>query len=153
MISFKKTLRILEEKGKLDRIRDLVSLHEIPGIIRKAEKALLFENTGTEYPVAANICTRDNFCTIFNMDWKKIQKKYKINPEDCLAIWNKWLQAAPKPPLEPPIPQPAPAPVTPAPALTPAPAQTTTESGKTCSYCGLENKTNAKFCQKCGIAF
>lgn len=75
MISFKHALQILESKGKLDRIRDKVSLNEIPNIIKKAEKALLFENTGTEYAVASNICTRDNFCTIFNMNWKQIQEK------------------------------------------------------------------------------
>ena len=75
MVSFKQALQILEAKGKLERIRDKVSSNDIPDIIRKAEKALLFENTGTEYPVASNICTRDNFCTIFGMDWKQIQEK------------------------------------------------------------------------------
>ena len=75
MVSFKQALQILEEKGKLERIRDMTSVKEIPNIIRNAEKALLFENTGTEYPVASNICTRDNFCTIFEMDWKQIQEK------------------------------------------------------------------------------
>jgi 2,5-furandicarboxylate decarboxylase 1 len=75
MVSFKQALQILEEKGKLERITDKTSLNEIPEIIRNAENALLFENTGTEYPVASNICTRDNFCTIFNMDWKQIQEK------------------------------------------------------------------------------
>ncbi len=75
MVSFKQALQILEAKGKLERIRDETSLHEIPDIIRKAEKALLFENTGTEYSVASNICTRDNFCTIFSMNWKEIQEK------------------------------------------------------------------------------
>jgi 2,5-furandicarboxylate decarboxylase 1 len=75
MVSFKQALQILEEKGKLERITNKTSLNEIPDIIRKAEKALIFENTGTEYPVASNICTRDNFCTIFGMDWKQIQEK------------------------------------------------------------------------------
>ncbi len=75
MVSFKQALQILEVKGKLERVRDKVSLQEIPDRIKKAEKALLFENTGTEYSVASNICTRDNFCTIFSMDWKEIQEK------------------------------------------------------------------------------
>ncbi|MHC3129895.1 MAG: UbiD family decarboxylase [Candidatus Bathyarchaeota archaeon] len=75
MVSFKNALQILEAKGKLDRIRDKVSSNDIPNIIKKAEKALLFENTETEYSVASNICTRDNFCTIFNMNWKQIQEK------------------------------------------------------------------------------
>ena len=75
MVSFKQALQILEEKGKLEHIKNKTSVKEIPGIIRKAEKALLFENTRTEYPVASNICTRDNFCAIFNMDWKQIQEK------------------------------------------------------------------------------
>jgi len=75
LVSFKQALQILEEKGKLKRVTDKTSLNEIPEIIRNAENALLFENTGTEYPVASNICTRDNFCTIFGMDWKQIQEK------------------------------------------------------------------------------
>jgi len=75
MVSFKQALKILEEKGKLKRITKKTSLDEIPEIIRNAENALLFESTETEYPVASNICTRDNFCAIFDMDWKKIQEK------------------------------------------------------------------------------
>jgi len=75
LVSFKQALQILEEKGKLKRVTDKTSLNEIPEKIRNAENALLFENTGTEYPIASNICTRDNFCTIFNMNWKQIQEK------------------------------------------------------------------------------
>jgi len=75
MVSFKQALQILEEKGKLERVKNKTSLQEIPDTIRKAEKAIIFENTGTDYPVASNICTRDNFCTIFGMDWKQIQEK------------------------------------------------------------------------------
>jgi UbiD family decarboxylase len=72
---FRQALRILEEKGKLDRIREQLSLREISERIKKADKALLFEVTGTEYSLASNICTRDNFCRIFDMDWKEIQKR------------------------------------------------------------------------------
>jgi UbiD family decarboxylase len=75
LVSFKQALQILEEQGKLERITNKTSLNEIPDIIRNAEKALLFENTETEYPLASNICTRDNFCAIFNMDWKQIQER------------------------------------------------------------------------------
>ena len=75
LVSFKQALQTLEQKGKLERIKNKTSLNKIPAIIRNAEKALLFENTGTEYAVASNICTRDNFCTIFDMDWKQIQEK------------------------------------------------------------------------------
>ena len=75
MVSFKQALQILEEKGKLKRNTNKTELTEIPDSIRKAEKAIIFENTGTDYPVASNICTRDNFCTIFDMDWKQIQEK------------------------------------------------------------------------------
>jgi len=75
MVSFKHALQILEEKGKLERVKNQTALNKIPDLIRKAEKALLFENTGTEYQLASNICTRDNFCTIFGMDWKQIQEK------------------------------------------------------------------------------
>jgi 2,5-furandicarboxylate decarboxylase 1 len=75
MVSFKHALQILETKGKLERVKNKTSLNKIPDLIKKAEKALLFENTGTEYQVASNICTRDNFCTIFGMNWKQIQEK------------------------------------------------------------------------------
>ncbi|MCW4015298.1 MAG: UbiD family decarboxylase [Candidatus Bathyarchaeota archaeon] len=75
MVSFKQALNILEENGKLERIKNKTPLNKIPDIIRKAQKALLFENTTTPYHVASNICTRDNFCTIFDMNWKQIQNK------------------------------------------------------------------------------
>jgi UbiD family decarboxylase len=75
LVSFKQALQILEQKGKLERIKNRTSLNRIPDIVRKAEKALLFENTETKYALASNICTRNNFCTIFNMDWKQIQEK------------------------------------------------------------------------------
>ena len=75
MTSFRQTLQILEEKGKLDRIKEQLSMREIPKKIKKADKALLFEVTGTEYSLVSNICTRDNFCTIFDMDWKEIQRR------------------------------------------------------------------------------
>ncbi len=78
MPSFKQSLQILESNGRLKRIEQSVSLQEISGIIKESEKVLLFENTGTEYPVASNICTRENFCTIFKMDWKEIQEKVII---------------------------------------------------------------------------
>ncbi len=75
LVSFKQALQVLEEKGKLKRIKKNTQLNKIPNLIRKAEKALFFENTGTEYPVASNICTRDNFSIIFDLDWKQIQEK------------------------------------------------------------------------------
>ncbi|MFA5364442.1 MAG: UbiD family decarboxylase [Candidatus Bathyarchaeia archaeon] len=75
MVSFKQALQILESKDKLTRIKQETPLNQIPDIIRHAQNAVLFENTQTGYPVASNICTRDNFCTIFDMDWKQIQEK------------------------------------------------------------------------------
>ncbi len=27
-----------------------------------------------------------------NMDWKKIKKKFKVDADECIAEWNKWLQ-------------------------------------------------------------
>jgi UbiD family decarboxylase len=75
MVSFKQALQILEEKGKLKRVTDKTSLDDIPEIIRNAENALIFENTETKYQLASNICTRDNFCAIFGMNWKQIQEK------------------------------------------------------------------------------
>jgi 2,5-furandicarboxylate decarboxylase 1 len=89
LVSFKQALQILEEKGKLKRITDKTSLNKIPEIIRNAQNAILFENTGTEYQLASNICTRDNFCTIFGMDWKQIQEKLieaLDNPKKPLTI-------------------------------------------------------------------
>ena len=73
MTSFRQSLQILEENGKLDRITEQLSLREITKRIKKEDRALLFEVTGTEYTLAANVCTRANFCTIFDMDWKDIQ--------------------------------------------------------------------------------
>ena len=55
MVSFKQDLQILQQKGKLEQIKNKTSLHKISGILQKAEKALLFENTGTEYAVDSNI--------------------------------------------------------------------------------------------------
>jgi UbiD family decarboxylase len=75
LVSFKQALNILEQKGKLQRIKTKTSLNQIPALIRQAKNAVIFENTETEYPVASNICTRDNFCTIFGMDWNQIQER------------------------------------------------------------------------------
>ncbi|MCW4033783.1 MAG: UbiD family decarboxylase [Candidatus Bathyarchaeota archaeon] len=75
MVSFKQALQILESKGKLQRITQKVELNQIPGQIRNAKNAVIFENNPTNYPVASNICTRDNFCTIFDMTWNQIQEK------------------------------------------------------------------------------
>lgn len=89
MTSFGQALQILEENGKLDRITEQLSLREITKRIKKADRALLFEVTGTEYTLAANVCTRANFCTIFDMDWKDIQKRVITaldNPIEPLAI-------------------------------------------------------------------
>jgi len=54
LVSFKQDLQILQ-KGKLEQIKNKTSLPKISGILQKAEKALLFENTGTEYAVDPNI--------------------------------------------------------------------------------------------------
>ena len=68
-------LQILENKGELDRVDETVSVQKIPDIIKESRTAILFEKTGTEYSVASNICTRENFCTIFDMDWDEIQER------------------------------------------------------------------------------
>ncbi len=75
MHSFRQVLQKLESINKLNRIKEEVSLREIPNVIKKSDQAILFENTGTDYQVASNICTRENFCTIFDMDWKALQEK------------------------------------------------------------------------------
>jgi 2,5-furandicarboxylate decarboxylase 1 len=78
MIDFKQTIKKLEEQSRLEIISDKVSLSTISEMIKKSDKALLFENTGTDYMIASNICTRDNFCAIFNTDWKELQEKVAV---------------------------------------------------------------------------
>ena len=75
MYNFKQALDKLEVKGQLERVKEEMSLAEIAAKIKKSDKAILFETTETEYQVAANVCTRENFCTIFDMDWKALQEK------------------------------------------------------------------------------
>lgn len=75
MYNFKQALEKLELKGRLEHVKKEVSLEEISGKIKKSDKALLFDGTGTDYKVASNICTRENFCAIFDMDWKELQEK------------------------------------------------------------------------------
>lgn len=74
MYNLKKVLEKLDSKEKLERIREKVSLNEIRDFVKKSEKAILFENTGTDYSLISNICTRDNFCAIFDKDWKELQE-------------------------------------------------------------------------------
>lgn len=73
--NFKQALEKLESKGRLNHIKKEVSLDEISDWIKKSDKALLFENTGTDYRIASNVCTRENFCAIFDVDWKELQDK------------------------------------------------------------------------------
>lgn len=75
MYNFKQALEKLKSKGRLEIIKEKVTLEIISDRIKKTDKALLFENTGTEYQVASNICTRDNLCAIFDMRWKQLQEK------------------------------------------------------------------------------
>ncbi len=75
MYSFKQALQKLESMGRLRRVEEQVSIEEIPGIIKKSDKAILFEATGTDYWVVSNVCTRENFCAIFDMNWKELQEK------------------------------------------------------------------------------
>jgi 2,5-furandicarboxylate decarboxylase 1 len=75
MYRFRQALRKLESEGKLSRVEEDTSLEKISNRIKKSNEAILFENTGTEYSLASNICTRENFYTIFSMNWKQIQEK------------------------------------------------------------------------------
>lgn len=75
MYTFKQALEKLEAKGRLERVEEEISLEEISVRIKKSDKAFLFENTGTDYKIASNVCTRENFCAIFDMDWKELQEK------------------------------------------------------------------------------
>ncbi|MHA1265238.1 MAG: hypothetical protein ACTSRS_08410 [Candidatus Helarchaeota archaeon] len=40
---------------------------------------------------AVNSCWADADGILAHMDWKKIEKKYKVNRDDCIAEWKKWL--------------------------------------------------------------
>lgn len=75
MYNFKQTIVKLESKGKIKRVTEKMDLRDISNLIKKTDKAILFENTGTDYKVASNLCTRDNFCAIFDMEWKELQEK------------------------------------------------------------------------------
>ncbi len=75
MYDFKKALEKLRSKGRLEHVTEKISLDEISRMIKKSDKAFLFENTGTDYRIASNVCTRENFCTIFDMEWKELQKR------------------------------------------------------------------------------
>lgn len=75
MVTFKRALEILESKNRLERVKEAVSLEKISSIVKNSEKAVLFEDTGTAYPLASNLCTRENFCAIFDMEWRELQEK------------------------------------------------------------------------------
>ncbi|MBU7046291.1 MAG: UbiD family decarboxylase [Theionarchaea archaeon] len=75
MYDFKQALEKLRSKGRLEHVTEKTSLDEISRTIKKSDKAFLFENTGTDYRIASNVCTRENFCTIFDMEWKELQKR------------------------------------------------------------------------------
>ena len=75
MYTVKQALEKLESKERLERVKTHVSLDSIPNMIKKSDKALLFESTGTGYAVFSNVCTRENFCAIFDMEWKGLQEK------------------------------------------------------------------------------
>jgi len=89
MYSFKQALEKLISKERLEIIKEKVTLDKISDKIKKTDKALLFENTGTDYKVASNVCTRENFCTIFDMDWNELQKKVALamdNPIESVVV-------------------------------------------------------------------
>lgn len=89
MYTFREALEKLETKGRLETIREEVSLDEISHRIKQSGKAFLFENTGTDYKIASNVCTRENFCTIFGMDWKQLQEKVAAaldNPVEPVTV-------------------------------------------------------------------
>ena len=73
-MDFKEALKNLDSKGKLEHVKKTVSLPEISDRIKKSDRAFLFEATGTDYKVASNVCTRENFCTLFDMEWKELQE-------------------------------------------------------------------------------
>ncbi|MBU7016598.1 MAG: UbiD family decarboxylase [Theionarchaea archaeon] len=75
MYNFKQALEKLRSKGRLKHVTEKTSLDEISCTIKKSDKAFLFENTGTDYRIASNVCTRENFCTIFDMEWKELQER------------------------------------------------------------------------------
>jgi 3-polyprenyl-4-hydroxybenzoate decarboxylase len=54
MYNFKQALEKLKTKGRLEIIKNKVTLDKISDKIKITDKALLFENTGTDYRVASN---------------------------------------------------------------------------------------------------
>ncbi|MBU6999976.1 MAG: UbiD family decarboxylase, partial [Theionarchaea archaeon] len=92
MYTFNQALETLASRGRLERVTEAVSLEEIPQMIRKSDTAFLFENTGTGYRIASNLCTRENFCALFDMEWKELQERVVQafdNPIDPV-ISNEW---------------------------------------------------------------
>jgi len=86
---FKQALEKLESKQKLHRVKEHVSLEDVPRRIIRSDKAILLETTGTDYQIASNVCTRENFCTIFDMEWKELQDRVANaldNPIDPVLV-------------------------------------------------------------------
>jgi 2,5-furandicarboxylate decarboxylase 1 len=75
MYDLNQVIEILDTKGTLQRIKEEIPLNKISDIIKKSENAILFENSGTDYLIVSNICTRNNFCTLFDKDWKGLQER------------------------------------------------------------------------------
>jgi len=87
--SFKQALEKLDSKQRLHRVEEHVSLEDVPRRIIRSDKAILLETTGTDYRVASNVCTRENFCAIFDMEWKELQDrvaKALDNPIDPVLV-------------------------------------------------------------------
>jgi len=81
-----------------------------------------------------------------NIDWKKIEKKFKVKREECIAMWELVLGQQLKNEKEKPrkIPQ--------EPLQKPSQDEITrkTQEYKKCGTCGKNNKPSNKFCIECG---
>ena len=75
MVNFQQALGKLESAGKLERVSGTTSLEEISKRIKNG-KPVLFEDTGTKYRLAANVCSRESFEAIYGAPWKEIRAQF-----------------------------------------------------------------------------
>lgn len=73
--NFQESIKKLQEKGILDVVGEETSLDDISRKIKDG-KPVLFESTGTEYKLVANVCNRKNFEALFDAPWTEIRAQF-----------------------------------------------------------------------------
>ncbi|MFH1424925.1 MAG: UbiD family decarboxylase [archaeon] len=74
-LNFQQAVEKLREKGMLEVVSEERSIGEIAEKIKDL-KPILFENTGTDYKVAANVCGKELFEAYFDAPWKDIRAQF-----------------------------------------------------------------------------